>query len=49
MAKTGFQVRAERWPMKSPFRISGKSFTHAELVVVELSETLRQVRIRPVE
>ena len=44
MAKTGFQVRAERWPMKSPFRISGKSFTDAELVVVELSRDGRRGR-----
>lgn len=44
MAKTGFQVHAERWPMKSPFRISGQNFTHAELVVVELSRDGRRGR-----
>ncbi|KLD80012.1 dipeptide epimerase [Xanthomonas hyacinthi] len=29
-------VRVERWEMTEPFRISGQTFTHAELVVVEL-------------
>lgn len=28
-------VRIECWPMRSPFRISGKEFTSAEIVVVE--------------
>ncbi|WP_423603713.1 dipeptide epimerase [Sphingomonas sp. MS122] len=28
-------VRVESWPMRSPFRISGKEFTSAEIVVVE--------------
>lgn len=28
-------VRVEHWPMRSPFRISGKEFTSAEIVVVE--------------
>jgi L-alanine-DL-glutamate epimerase-like enolase superfamily enzyme len=29
-------VRAEQWEMAEPFRISGETFTHAELAVVEL-------------
>ena len=29
-------VRAERWEMVGPFRISGETFTHAELAVVEV-------------
>ena len=29
-------VRAERWEMVEPFRISGETFTHAELAVVEV-------------
>lgn len=29
------EVRIESWPMRSPFRISGKEFTTAEIVVVE--------------
>jgi L-alanine-DL-glutamate epimerase-like enolase superfamily enzyme len=33
-----FEVRQERWPMRTPFRISGMEFTDAELVVVELRD-----------
>lgn len=31
-------VRTEQWEMAEPFRISGETFTHAELAVVELED-----------
>ncbi|MGE6710242.1 dipeptide epimerase [Hyphomonas sp. NPDC076881] len=37
MGNIDFEFRAEEWPMKQPFRIAGQNFSHAELVVVELS------------
>jgi L-alanine-DL-glutamate epimerase-like enolase superfamily enzyme len=33
-----FEARIERWPMRSPFRISGITFTEAELFVVEIRD-----------
>lgn len=44
MADVNFHFRMEEWPMKSPFRISGKSFEYAELVVVELTDGVRRGR-----
>lgn len=37
-------VRVESWPMRSPFRISGKEFTSAEIVVVEASDGVHRGR-----
>ena len=37
-------VRIESWPMRSPFRISGKEFTTAEIVVVEVSDGVNRGR-----
>lgn len=33
-----FDARVERWPMRSPFRISGKEFNTAEILVVDISD-----------
>lgn len=33
-----FEARIEHWPMRSPFRISGITFTQAELFVVEIRD-----------
>ncbi len=33
-----FEFHTERWPMRSPFRISGITFTDAELFVVEIRD-----------
>lgn len=33
-----FEARVERWPMRSPFRISGQEFIEAEMLVVELRD-----------
>jgi L-alanine-DL-glutamate epimerase-like enolase superfamily enzyme len=41
MASSGklrLAVAAERWPMKEPFAITGYTFTHCDVLVVELSQ-----------
>lgn len=32
-------IRTESWPLKEPFRISGYTFTHADVIVVTLEES----------
>src|SRR6185312_13269758 len=36
--RLSLDVAIERWPLKSPFRITGFTFEHAEIVVVTLSD-----------
>nr|WP_292909159.1 dipeptide epimerase [Niveispirillum sp.] len=33
-----FEARVERWPMRSPFRISGQEFNMAEMLVVQVRD-----------
>lgn len=33
-----FEARVERWPMRSPFRISGQEFNMAEILVVQVQD-----------
>jgi len=44
MASMELSVRQENWPMRTPFRIAGHEFTHAELVVVELHDEAHRGR-----